>query len=62
MLKNLPDSFVELLTELFNRSVIESAIPSEWNKAIVIPLLKAGKTLSWLIPTAPYLSLLVLQN
>jgi len=43
MLKNLPDSFVELLTELFNRSVIESAIPSEWNKAIVIPLLKAGK-------------------
>ncbi|KAK2707976.1 hypothetical protein QYM36_015604 [Artemia franciscana] len=43
MLKNLPDSFVELLTELFNRSVIESVIPSEWNKAIVIPLLKAGK-------------------
>ncbi|KAK2716335.1 hypothetical protein QYM36_010788 [Artemia franciscana] len=43
MLKNLPDSFVELLTELFNRSVIESAIPSGWNKAIVIPLLKAGK-------------------
>ncbi|KAK2712772.1 hypothetical protein QYM36_011461, partial [Artemia franciscana] len=41
MLKNLPDTFVELLTELFNRSVIESAIPSEWNKAIVIPLLKA---------------------
>jgi len=45
MLKNLPDTFVELLTELFNRSVIESAIPSEWNKAIVIPLLKAGKNL-----------------
>ncbi|KAK2716480.1 hypothetical protein QYM36_006833, partial [Artemia franciscana] len=51
MLKNLLDSFVELLTELFNRSVIESAIPSEssssssseWNKAIVISLLKAGK-------------------
>ncbi|KAK2703263.1 hypothetical protein QYM36_018248, partial [Artemia franciscana] len=43
MLKNLPDSFVELLIELFNRSVIESAIPSEWNKEIVIPLLKAGK-------------------
>ncbi|KAK2723892.1 hypothetical protein QYM36_002301 [Artemia franciscana] len=43
MLKNLPDSFVELLTELFNRSVMESAIPSEWNKEIVIPLLKAGK-------------------
>ena len=35
MLKNLPDTFVEQL--------IESAIPSEWNKAIVIPLLKAGK-------------------
>ena len=43
MLKNLPDTFVELLTELFNRSVIESSIPSEWNKATVIPLLKAGK-------------------
>ncbi|KAK2713018.1 hypothetical protein QYM36_011652 [Artemia franciscana] len=41
MLKNLPDAFVVLLTELFNRYVIESAIPSEWNKAIVIPLLKA---------------------
>ena len=30
MLKNLPDTFVELLTEFFKRSVIESSIPSEW--------------------------------
>ncbi|KAK2711174.1 hypothetical protein QYM36_012376 [Artemia franciscana] len=42
-LKSLPDTFVELLTELFNGSVIESAIPSEWNKATVISLLKTGK-------------------
>ena len=39
MSKNCPDTFVELVTEKFNRSVIDSSMPSEWNKATVIPLL-----------------------
>ena len=43
LLKHLPDASLLLLLNIFNNIWISGDIPSDWRKAIVIPILKPGK-------------------
>ena len=52
-LKHLPDNALEELLELFNISFQEADLPSEWRNAIIIPLLKAGKSAAELASYRP---------
>ena len=48
LLKNLPDASLLLLLNIFNKILISGDFPSDWRKAIVIPIPKHGK-----VPTNP---------
>ena len=52
-LKNLPDNALEELLAIFNLSLSNADIPSTWRNAIIIPLLKAGKTAAELASYRP---------
>ena len=43
MLKNIADSAKCRLLGLFNRSWLESRVPSDWRKAVIIPIIKKNK-------------------
>ena len=45
-LKNLPDRAMEQLLIIANYSWLESWVPQEWRKAVIIPILKKGKDCS----------------
>ena len=51
-LKALPVALVELLA-LFNRSFLSGTVPQAWRNAVIIPLLKAGKSASDLASFRP---------
>ena len=43
MLKNITDSAKRRLLDLFNSSWLESRVPSDWRKAVIIPIIKKNK-------------------
>lgn len=43
MLRNLSESSKNVLLRLYNRASVESNLPEEWKKAIVVPICKPGK-------------------
>jgi hypothetical protein len=43
LLKNLPRRGQEVLLDIFNDSWRQGLVPGSWKKAIIVPLLKAGK-------------------
>lgn len=43
MLKNLTDEGKEVLLSLYNKIWQEGVIPTEWKKAVIIPIRKPGK-------------------
>lgn len=49
IIKNLPDSGLEYLLDLYNYIWCNQVFPEKWREAIVIPILKPGK-----LPTSPF--------
>ena len=43
ILKNIADSAKRRLLDLFNRSWLKSRVPSDWRKAVIIPIIKKNK-------------------
>ncbi|KAL5021845.1 hypothetical protein ScPMuIL_001000 [Solemya velum] len=46
MLKNLPDSCIPVLLELYNRVWVQQSIPSSWKRSFIVPIRETGKDTS----------------